>query len=430
MVKRLIQKILEYYVKKYLETHKIKLVAVVGSVGKTSTKLAIATVLAEKYRVRTQEGNHNTHLSAPLAILGIEYPDNIYSPLQWMAVFKAADIRLKEIRDVDVIVQELGTDRPGDMAVFGRYLNPDITVVTSVGLEHMENFHDIEAVAREELSVAKFSKLTIVNRDDVNQKFAPFAQTDSISTYGMTPRAEYYIRLGSQLQIHGNSGMFVSPDWDNIPVTLQLVGEHSIKAAAAAGAVGAKLELSAQDIAIGMAKIRAVKGRMNILQGMNGSILIDDSYNSSPMAVSAALKTLYSIESPQRIAILGSMNEFGSISQKAHEAVGTLCKPEYLDWVVTVGDEAGKYIAPMAHKNGCQVRSYQSAIVAGGFVHSVIKQGAVVLIKGSQNNVFTEEAVKVLLHDSADEEKLVRQSQAWMKIKQKFFDKTVESDDD
>ena len=423
-MKFIVQKVLEHYAKCYLKKHKVTLVAVVGSVGKTSTKMAIATVLGEKLRVRTHDGNHNTHISAPLAILGVQYPDDVHSLRQWLSVFSAARLRIRRDKDVDVVVQELGSDKPGDIPAFNKYLSPDIAVITAVGLEHMEYFKRLEAVAQEELSIAKVAKLTIVNRDDIDQRYAKFADTTAISTYGTSDEAEYHISIDFGVQLEGITGTFVSPDWEPFSVNLQLVGEHNVKAVAAAGAVAAKLGLNAEQIATGVAKIRPVKGRMNRLRGVNGSTIIDDSYNASPMAIAAALKTLYSLEAPQRIAILGSINEFGELSPRAHQAVGALCDPQWLEWVVTVGHDANTYLAPAAQSKGCQVRSFGNPYDAGGFVHSVLKKGAIVLVKGSQNGVFTEEAVKVLLHDSSDETQLVRQDPAWMAIKERAFDRS------
>ena len=130
----------------------------------------------------------------------------------------------------------------------------------------------------------------------------------------------------------------------------------------------------------------------------------------------------------QRIAVLGSMNELGEVSASAHEQIGSLCKNEKLDWVVTIGTEAQKYLAPAAKKQGCQVKSFVSPYDAGGFVRSIAKPGAVVLFKGSQNGVFAEEAVKELLHATADESKLVRQTPYWLDVKSKQFQKTVLED--
>lgn len=421
MFKKFIQKRLEALAKRYFKKKNIKLVVVTGSVGKTSTKMAIATVLGERYAVRVNEGNHNTHMSAPLAMLGIEYPENVHSISAWIAVWRAAHIRLRQDDDVEVVVQELGTDNPGDIARFGKYLRPDIAVVTAVSPEHMEFFGNIHEVAREELSVASYSMLTIINRDDINQDYAKYADTHEINTYGLSAEAEYRIVLEPSSPLDGRIGQLIAPEWDKLPVNLQVVGNQGVKAAAAAAVVGAKLGLTSQQVAVGMSKIRPVKGRMTILRGLEDSILIDDTYNASPLAVHAALDTLYAIESPQRIVILGSMNELGASSPQAHEEVGKYCDPTKLEWVVTIGAEAEKYLAPAAAANGCQVKSFQSPYRAGGFVHSVLKQNAVVLAKGSQNGVFAEEALKILLHATEEESSLVRQSEFWLGVKREQF---------
>ena len=421
MFKNFIQKRLESITRRYFKKRKIKLVVVTGSVGKTSTKMAIATVLAEKYTVRVHEGNHNTHLSAPLAMLGIEYPENVHSVSAWIAVWRAAGIRMRQKDDAEVVVQELGTDHPGDIAHFGNYLRPDIAVVTAVSAEHMEFFETMGAVAKEELSVASFAQLTIVNRDDVSQDYAKYADTHQIDTYGLQEGAEYQMVLQPSSPLEGQIGQLKAPEWGELPVTLQVISEQGVKAATAAAVVGAKLGLTSQQIAVGVSKVRAVKGRMNLLRGLEGSILIDDTYNASPLAVEAALKTLYAIEAGQRIAILGSMNELGKMSARAHEQAGAYCDPAKLEWVVTIGAEAEKYLAPAAAKKGCQVKSFMSPYDAGGFVHSVLRPGGVVLAKGSQNGVFAEEALKVLLHETEEETSLVRQSPAWLARKSEQF---------
>ncbi len=409
-------------VKKYFVKYHPKLIVITGSVGKTSTKNAIATVLAEKYRVRVHDGNHNMDMSVPPALLGIRYPENARSPLAWLTVLRAMNRRIREPQDVDVIVQELGTDKPGDVSHFATYLRPDIAVVTAVSEEHMEFFKTIEAVAAEELSVAAFSNLTVINRDDISAQYAKYAQTENIDTYGLTDPAEYRLKVEPGSPLDGRMGHIVTPEWGEVPVSLQLVGDHALKAAAAALCVASRCGLTSAEAAVGVSKIRPTKGRMQILRGVERSTLIDDTYNASPLAVTAALETLYSIDTPQRIAILGSMNEMGESSPAAHDAVGQACNPEKLNWVVTIGVDAETYLAPAAVKKGCQVRSFRSPYEAGGFVHSVLEPGAVVLAKGSQNGVFAEEALKVLLHSTEEESRLVRQSAYWMSQKRQQFD--------
>ncbi|HEX8390204.1 MAG TPA: UDP-N-acetylmuramoyl-tripeptide--D-alanyl-D-alanine ligase [Candidatus Saccharimonadales bacterium] len=424
-MKPLIRYLLERSTARYLNKHKPLLILVTGSVGKTSTKMAIATVLAEHYKVRVHEGNHNTHFSVPAAIMGVDYPDNPRSPVQWLNVLKAMKLRIDQPRDVDAIVQELGTDAPGDIAGFTRYLKPDVAVVTAVSEEHMEFFGTLEAVAKEELSIAKSAKLLVVGRDDVAESFAGYADISNVDTYGLSEKAEYRLAVEPASPLDGRIGRLVTPEWGELSVTLQLIGDHSLKAAVAAACVGSKLGLTSQEIIMGLSKIKPVSGRMNVLRGVNQSTIIDDTYNSSPLATSAALQTLMAIEAPQRIAILGSMNELGATSAAAHERAGQLCDGGKIEWVITIGADAERYLAPAAAAKGCQVRSFKSPFEAGGFVHKVVAPGAVILAKGSQNGVFAEEAVKVLLHSTEDETQLVRQSSHWLHAKDKQFEITV-----
>jgi len=425
MFKKIIQKKLENYVKAYFKSHpQIKLVIVAGSVGKTSTKMAIATVLSERFRVRVHEGNHNSELSAPLAILGIEYPTSLKSVSSWLTVFRAARARIRQSDDVDVVIQEVGSDRIGQVAHFGTYLQPHVAVITAVSPEHMEFFGSLENVAKEELMAANFSEVAIINRDDIPGEFAKFLTNPNINTYGSSAAAEYYVSEQDFNISDGISGQFIAKDWQEpAGIEVKLIGDHILRTVAAAGAVAIKLGLNSSEVAAGLSKIRAVKGRMNILRGVKDSIIIDDSYNSSPLAVSSALASLYRLSAPQKIAVLGSMNEMGDISEAEHVALGELCDSSQLAWVVTVGEEANKYLAPAAKAKGCQVRSFDSAIDAGGFVHSVIEEGAAVLFKGSQGGVYLEEGVKVILHATEEESQLVRQSADWVNVKNKFFSK-------
>ncbi len=423
MFKSFIQKKLEKYVRKYFVAHpEVKLVVVTGSVGKTTTKTHIATVLAQTMHVRMEDTNHNTHMSVPLAILGIDYPENIRSLSAWMKVFGAARKRIKQPTDVDVIVQELGTDRVGEIAHFGTYLRPSIAVVTAVSPEHMEFFGTIETVAQEELAAVNFSEIGLINRDDIEGRFSAFITNPAIDTYGTSAAAEYHFETGDVTPEDGFDGQVFAPELnESFPASMRIIGEHCLRPAMAAVGVALKLGMTPQDITVGLAALRPVPGRMNLLRGVKQSMLIDDTYNSSPAAASAALRTLYSINAPQRIAIIGSMNELGQSSAAEHEAIGALCDSSLLAWVITIGEEAEKYLAPRARANGCQVKSFRSAIDAGGFVHGVIEDGAVVLAKGSQGEVYAEEALKIILHETHEDHELVRQSPAWIKTKQAFF---------
>lgn len=422
MFKRYIQKKLQKYVKKYFAKHpEVKLVAVVGSVGKTSTKRALADILVQHYRVRMEEGNHNSELSVPLAILGIDYPTSLRNPFSWWGVFRAARIRIKQPTDVDVIIQELGTDHPGDIAAFGTYLAPDIALVTAVTPEHMEFFGSIEAVAQEEMSVTNFSKFALINRDDVESRFADFESNPNFSTYGTTGAAEYRFEQQLFTTDAGYSGELITPNAPRTPATIKVAGEHSLRPVMGAAAAALLLGIPIEQVVQGIALIRPVPGRMNILRGIDGTTVIDDTYNSSPAAAAAALQTLYSFDDvPQRIAVLGDMRELGASSQVEHEKLGAMCDPNMLAWLVTVGPEMEQYLAPIARQRGCQVHVARDAIEAGEFVRSVTETGAVILAKGSQNTIYLEECVKILC-DMTEDIQLVRQSPEWMRKKDAYF---------
>lgn len=422
-LKEYIRKKIEGYVQAYFTAHpEVRLVVVVGSVGKTSTKAAIATMLGQKYRVRFHEGNHNTEMSAPLAILGIKYPTDIRSISQWRQVFREAVLRINQPADVDVVIQELGADHPGDISDFGRYLHPDIAVVTAITPEHMEFFQTMDAVAREEMAAANFSKLAIINRDDIDGHYADLLTNPNADTYGTTRLAEYRFESESFYPRDGHTGSLIAPEFpEPVKAQIKVLGEHNLRPAVAAAVVGIKLGLTPAEIVAGFTRLIPVPGRMQLLDGLQNSTIIDDSYNAQPAAMQAAVNTFLSIDAPQRVAILGSMSELGTISAEEHAKIGRMFNPDNVDWVITVGDEAERFLATAAHGNGVQVKSFKNAVEAGGFAHSVMRDHALVLVKGSQNGIFTEEAVKVLLRRPEEMRLLVRQSPAWMAHKEEFF---------
>lgn len=424
MFKKIIQKRLEKRVTQFLKRNpQLKIVAVVGSIGKTTTKHHIGTLLNEAYRIRMHEGGYNTELGVPMSILGLKMPPRLKSVLDWMVVLRAARQESKRTAGFDVLVCELGIDRPGDMMKFAEYLRPSIAVVTAVSPEHMEFFESLDVVAVEELAVSNFSEHTIINRDDVDGKYAELITTPNFDTYGSSGTAEYHFETEDFSLTEGYSGRVVAPEMpDGLPVKINVVGEHSLRPVMGAISVAVKFGLTQQQIAAGLAKTRSTLGRMSVLRGANESLIIDDSYNSSPAAATAALQTLYSIDAPQRIAVLGDMNELGAMSEVLHQELGAFCDSNFLAWVVTVGESAEKYIAPFARQRGCQVKSFSNALEAGGFVRGLVEKGAVVLVKGSQGDIYLEEAIKVFLHSTDDEDRLVRQTPAWLELKHKFFE--------
>lgn len=413
--KDLLARVLERQVQELRYRHPVTVVAVAGSVGKTTTKLAIAQVLGTGLRVRYQEGNYNDRLTVPLVFFGHPAP-SIWNLPAWLRIIGANIAMLEHDYPYDVVVVELGTDAPGQMKQFA-YLQPDITVLTAIAEEHMVNFGTLSAVAKEEMAVFAYSRAVLVNVDTVD---AGYLVGCDYQSYALHRAADFRaatsdFHLGGQkLQIRTSSGMLHAP--------IRYLGEQGAYAASAAAAIATRLGLDKAQIETALAGLEPFAGRLQVLRGVKGATLLDDTYNASPASMRAALDVLYASSASQRIAVLGSTNELGDYAREAHEQIGAYCDPAKLDCVVTLGVDAGRWLAPAARDRGCVVESFASQADCASYVRRRLKKQAVVLCKGSQNGVFAEEVVKQLLVDPRDASRLVRQSPSWMRQKRAVRD--------
>lgn len=424
--RRAIGRILESQVKRLITSHSLTVVAVGGSVGKTTTKMSIARVLSVKYRVMVQEGNYNSEISLPLMVFGQTVPSVLFNPFAWAVRMVRSEVMIHGTYPYDVLVLELGTDHPGEIAHFMTYLKPAIGVVTAVTPEHMENFATLDAVAEEELALAAGSTTALINDDDVSKLYLDkfLASHKQRLSYGLSPDGTYSVKTRDADLVGGTDCIFLKRGHATmVGVTLGVYGAPSVKAAAASYAVGDLLGLTRADLEAGLALLTPVAGRMRIFAGINGSTIIDDTYNSSPEAVAAAMAALAGVPGAgRRIAVMGSMNELGIDTARYHKESGALCSG--VDYLVTIGELAGTYLGPAAVAAGLDPSRFKPAdspYAAGEFLRLIIGPGDVVLAKGSQNGVFAEETVKLLLANPADGPNLVRQSDAWLKIKAKQF---------
>lgn len=410
LMRNLVCRLLERRVRELRARHEFTVVAVAGSVGKTSTKMAIAHVLeAAGKRVRYQEGNYNARISVPLVFFGETMP-SLMNVSAWIEVLRRMDRQIAQPFAYDVVVIELGTDGPGQMAEFA-YIQPDITVVSAISPEHMANFADMDAVAHEEMAVAAYSRKLLVNVADVAPEY--LANVDYVG-YGVDEATEYRaVRVGDS-GIVGQKVKITTASGAEFDITTNYSGRQGATIVLAAASVADMLGVATEVIAGAIAKLEPFAGRLQVLDGVNDSQIIDDTYNSSPLATRAALDVLYAADVPQKIAILGDMNELGETSADEHRTLGEYCRADKLDYVVTIGVQSREYLAPAAREAGCQVKSFTDPVRAGEFVRDVLQPGAIILAKGSQNGVFAEEAVKQLLRNPSDAGKLVRQSEEWM----------------
>ncbi len=416
MLKRLLKSVvvrIEYILVAKLIARKpnLKVVAVVGSVGKSGTKKAIASVLDQKYSVAWQDGNYNDITTVPLVFFDLKLP-SLLSPFGWLKVFIKMNKKIKDYPH-DVVVLELGTDGVGQIAEFGKYLKLDIAVVTHISEEHMENFTDVQSVASEELSVQDFTKELIVDVSSA-KRFESLIKKD-FKTFGPDDRADaYFVTEGRNVNIFiGNRVLACQTN---------LTGKHQMNGLSAGALVAKHLGLEDSQIENGVSSVLPMPGRMQRLKGKDGSLVIDDTYNASPDAVVQALNYIDELDQAKKIVVIGNMNELGKFSADAHRAVGELIASKDFSEVLTIGPDANQYIQEAMKASGKKnTKSFNTPYEVGEYLADKDLKDTALLFKGSQNGVYLEEAIKYILTDKDDTMSLVRQSKDWINKKKKSF---------
>lgn len=412
-----------------LRKYKPRIVAVTGSVGKTSTKDAIYAVLAESYRVRKSEKSFNSEIGLPLTILGA--PNAWSNPLRWLSnILDGLFLILFDAAYPEWLVLEVGADRPGDIRSLAGWLPVDVAVITRLPEVpvHVEFFDSPEAVIEEKASLIDAIKpggVLALFTDDPRtlalQHRLP-APDARIITFGFSENADVrgeHVRL---LREEGKEtwpiGMTAAISADGVSVPLEVVGAvgaHAFLPALAATAVGRALDKKLADIVGALESYDPPPGRMRLIPGVKGTLIIDDTYNASPAATVAALETL-SLVAPtgRRIAAIGDMLELGRHSVEEHRKVGAQAAA-VADILVTVGFRARDIAAAaldagMPDKN---IFQYEDSAKAARELQNIIKEGDCILAKGSQS-IRMEHLVEELMAEPAQAERLlVRQDAEW-----------------
>lgn len=402
------------------------IIAVTGSVGKTATKDAIYHVLKNHGHARKSEKSYNSEIGIPLTILGL--PNAWNNPFLWAKnLLDGLFIALFPGKYPTVLVIEAGVDRPGDMAKLTTWLKPNIVVLTRLPdvPVHVEFFSSPEAVIAEKLQLVEAlvnDGVLVYNHDDERiNKVVETVRQQAIG-YGRYSDAHYDIR-GDEIMYENGLPTGMSCKIRHLDDTLETVRifgvvgiQHAYNVAAAA-AVAAQFDIPLAVVAKSMEDFQPPPGRMRLIRGLKDTLLIDDTYNSSPVAVERALQTLREIEGAERrIAVLGDMLELGQFSVREHEKVGEEV-PKAADLLITLGVRARK-IAETALEHGmdeANILQYEDVERAGKELQQLLQPGDIVLIKASQS-IRAERIVKeVMAEPDRAEELLVRQGRAWDK---------------
>ncbi|MFZ1075463.1 MAG: cyanophycin synthetase [Minisyncoccia bacterium] len=419
-IKYLVVILLIFLARLVVRRYRPKIVMVTGSVGKTSTKDAVAKVLAARFFVRKSEKNLNTEFGVPITIFGADVPDPLFNPFAWIPVFRnALALLLLPNHYPNMLVLEVGADKPGDMERILRIAMPDAVVVTRLPeiSVHVEAYVSPEAVQEEEFSPAHALPAAaplIVPSDDCYALRNSLTTPARVISYGFKKGSTVLIdTVGfyeSDGVVQGMKASIEAAGETGQVVVKGSVGRTQIFPAAAALAVATAFSIPLAEALAALEKYDPPPGRGRIFAGKNGSVIIDDSYNASPAAVEEALGTLKSFpHAKRRIAVLGDMLELGRYSVTEHERIGVLAKNS-ADIVAAVGIRSRAYSAA---PGSAEVILFDSSRTAAASVVDFVRPGDVVLVKGSQS-VRTERIVKALLANPADASRLARQEKKWL----------------
>lgn len=409
-----------------IRKYRPKIVMITGSVGKTSTKDAVAAALSGAFDLRASEKSYNSEFGVPFTIFGVRNPWS--SPVAWLSVVATA-LGLMFIRKPypHMLVLEVGADRPGDLAKILRIATPDAVVVTHLPEVpvHVEAYASPQAVRDEEFTPAYAlapGAPLILSADDEHAREMAKELSAAVATFGFSPEADVHLSEPEPYQKDGKTvGVKATVTVNGMREELKVVGalgRPQLYAPAAALTLARALGIAVPDALRSLASYTPPPGRARILAGRNGAVLIDDSYNASPAAVVESLAALRLMpEVSRRIAVLGDMLELGRYSAEEHERVGRIAA-RAVEVLVTVGSRA-RAIAKAAREAGMAetaIMEFATSPEAGEALAGLVRQGDLVLIKGSQS-VRTERVVERLLADPHDRDKLVRQEREWQLIK-------------
>ncbi|OGG47831.1 hypothetical protein A2761_01800 [Candidatus Kaiserbacteria bacterium RIFCSPHIGHO2_01_FULL_51_33] len=406
-----------------LRKYKPTIVAVTGSVGKTSTKDALYTVLGSSFFVRKSEKSFNSDIGIPLTILG--RPNGWNNPLVWLrTVREGLALLLLPNHYPKWLVLEVGADRPGDIKRITRWLKPDIAVMTLLPAVpvHVEFFKTPEELVAEKqhlLTALKPDGIAIISEDDETARSLVVPEGARRVTFGFSSKAE--VRASNEETVYEDGKPVgirfrVKYTGESSPVRLHgVLGRQHIYPVLASVAAGVTQGITLARAAESLKTHEFSPGRMRILAGKNDSLIIDDSYNSSPVAVEEALHTLGSLEiKGRKIALLGDMLELGSFSPEEHRRIGVLAaqKAELL-WTVglrakTMGEAAVEAGFPKE-----KTRHFIGSREAGNALAGELRSGDAALVKGSQSIRMERAVERAMREPHRASELLVRQESAW-----------------
>lgn len=436
---------LRFFARKALAKHRPTIIGIAGSVGKSSTRNAVEAVLKDHFPTKSV-GNSETGI--PLGILGMS-PDN-YSKLDWIKMLVKSPFNLNYLKGTKYLIAEMGIDEPDppkNMEYLLTILQPDIAVSLNVSATHSMQFDKtvnnsglsekerlekvISNIAREDTKIITDSdcRVGIYNADNelITASILDKKPASKLLTFGTKNTND--ISYGNyKVSLRGTAFDFYLKH-DNRHEEIQLTFPRFVlpreyrEVLAVAILVGVQTGLSLKQITESLEKnYQLPKGRASFFEGIDNSKIIDSSYNASKVSTITFLDLVDTLkkESDRPVGFLfGDMRELGKESKVEHEEV-TEKLIGIVDYLYLVGPQTREFVLPLIqnHENKFkEMRWFDSSLRAGDYLKDNLPKDAILLVKGSQNTIFLEEAIKPLLADKKDQAHLCRQSDFWLKMK-------------
>lgn len=419
-MKKFVLKILVFLAKRRLKESKAKVIGITGSVGKTTLKELIYFVIKDDYRTLRSEGNFNTEFGLPLSILELkEIPKR---KIYWLGTVLSAFYNSYFTKfNYEYLVLEYGVDKPGDMDLLVKIAQPDIAIYTLIAPVHLDKgqFKSVDQIWKEKKKMSEkmpAEGLVLYNSDDPIQKkdMKAYVGCESIAC-GKDGRSSVEADHVSE----SKDGLSFEIKYDKYKHDIKMpkiLGKYHARTACYVFALISRLpKIKPEKLIRKLSQFSLPAGRMNLIEGIKNSFIIDSSYNASPASMEQALEVLKHF-SGRKIAALGQMNELGEESEEAHKKIGKDVS-QIADILITVG-KLGRIYAKSAVKNSpnkaIQIFSFERSDEAGIFLKELIKPNDIILVKGSQNNVRMEILIKNIMKNPDEaRELLVRQGEKW-----------------
>ena len=356
-----------YEIAKYKRSlYNIPVIAVTGSVGKTSTKDIIASVVSQKYKTLKTEGNNNNNIGLPLTIL--------------------------KLKDHEALVVEMGMNHFGEISLLTNIAKPTLAVITNIGTSHIGNLGSRENILKAKLEILEGMKIPrmIINNDNdlLHKWYEENKEKIEIHTYGINNSSDV---IAEKIELGEEKSKFVAKSLaEKVDINVPVGGEHFIYNALCGFLVGKVLGLTSKEIQNGIAKFELTKKRMDIRALKNGVTLINDSYNASYESMKASLKYLSNRTDLRKIAVLGDMLELGEFSKELHEKVGEEVANNNIDILICRGKFAKDIISKASKNKKTQCILLQNNEEILNKLKEILREGDVVLIKASNGMKFYE----------------------------------------